>query len=64
MNRPFHDKAKGLRPDQLSKPTTFWVGVLNDSKKPEDAVAENDFLWLKCHKVRSIMSRTAASSGH
>lgn len=27
--------------------------MLNDNKKPEDAEAEMDFLWLKCHKVSS-----------
>lgn len=52
--RAFHNKAKALKPDQPSKPTTYWVGVLNDGKKPEDVQAENDFLWLKCHKVNSI----------
>lgn len=62
MHRTLHNKAKDLRPkDQPSKPTTIWVGVLNDSKKPEDALAEADFLWLKCHKV---MSTRAASASH
>ncbi|KAI9881074.1 MAG: hypothetical protein M1830_008232 [Pleopsidium flavum] len=55
-DRTFHNKAKALRPNQPSKQTTFWVGVLNDGQKAEDAEVESDFLWLKCHKGVTVQT--------
>lgn len=52
-----HEKAKAVKPNQPSKPTSYWVAVLNANKRPTDLnLAEVDFLWVKCHGVRMIHS--------
>ena len=45
----FHATAFALKPNQPSKPSTFWVAVLHAHLEPTANLKENDFLWIKCH---------------
>ncbi|KZF24142.1 hypothetical protein L228DRAFT_259400 [Xylona heveae TC161] len=47
--KEFRDRAKQLKPDEAIKPTSYWVGILKHEKEPSQALAENDFVWAKCH---------------
>ena len=52
-DREFHDRAKSLKPDQVIKPTRYWVGILYHDKKVSEVSQEADFLWIKAHGVCS-----------
>jgi hypothetical protein len=57
--RSLHEKAKAVKPDQPTKPSSYWVAVLKADKRPTDLnLAEVDFLWVKCHGV-SILHPTS-----
>lgn len=45
----FHAITFALKPNQPSKPSTFWVAVLYAHLEPSPNLKENDFLWIKCH---------------
>lgn len=48
-NRAFHQRVLGLKPKQVTKPSTFWVAVLKADSKVSGSNTEEDFLWIKCH---------------
>ncbi|KAI9785143.1 MAG: hypothetical protein M1839_000781 [Geoglossum umbratile] len=50
----FREKAKALKPDHGSKPSTFWVGVLRQDKTHETLGEQADLVWMKCHKKITI----------
>lgn len=56
----FHRTAFTLKPNQPSKPSTYWVAVLIATLKPSANLKEEDFLWVKCHggiKVGTILDQ-------
>lgn len=56
----FHTTALALKPDQPSKPSTYWIAVLIATLKPSINLKEEDFLWVKCHggiKVGTILDQ-------
>ena len=57
-DRDFHDLAKSLKPDQVIKPTRYWVGILYHDKKTSEVSQEADFLWIKAHGVCSSHPRS------
>ena len=59
-DREFHERAKSLKPDQVIKPTRYWVGILYHDKKTSDVSQEADFLWIKAHGVCSFHSYSKA----
>jgi len=51
-DRTLHDKAKRVLPDALIPGgKRYWVAVIHHSKDPSADLVEEDFLWVKCHKV-------------
>ena len=47
--RMFHDKTKACKPKVYVKPSTYWVAVLRSVKASDEALATEDYLWIKAN---------------
>lgn len=47
--RVFHDKTKACKPKVYVKPSTYWVAVLRSVKASDEALATEDYLWIKAN---------------
>lgn len=59
-NSSFHASVFALKPNQPSKPSTYWVAVLRADLKPSTNLKEEDFLWIKCNgsiKVGTVLDQ-------
>lgn len=43
----FRELAKAVKPDEVIKPTRYWVAVLFQDRNPSEASEQSDFLWIK-----------------
>ncbi|KAF9636827.1 hypothetical protein BFW01_g7723 [Lasiodiplodia theobromae] len=43
----FRELAKAVKPDEVIKPTRYWVAVLFQDRNPSEATEQSDFLWIK-----------------
>lgn len=49
MATSFHYAALAVKPNQIVKPSTYWVAVLKSDLRAANKHKEEDFLWIKCH---------------
>jgi hypothetical protein len=50
----WHTKAKHFIPRLDLAPHRYWIGVLNQDKKPKNASSEKHFTWMKGNRVTTI----------
>lgn len=63
MATSLHSAALAVKPNQIVKPSTYWVAVLNSDLKPAKTHKEEDFLWIKCHGGITVSVICAQYSG-
>ncbi|KAH7049218.1 Dynamin family-domain-containing protein [Macrophomina phaseolina] len=41
------ERAKAVKPEELLKPTRYWIAVLFEERDPSEVAEQTDFLWIK-----------------
>lgn len=62
--RVFHDKTKACKPKVYVKPSTYWVTVPRSIKISDEALATEDYLWIKANAKISEQYHLKYPGGH
>jgi hypothetical protein len=51
ISSSLHERTKAVKPNQYTKPSTYWAAVLWFDREPAGPKREEDYLWIKCKGV-------------
>jgi hypothetical protein len=53
-HKEFHDRVREYKPKLKLISRRYWIGVLNEKTKPQNAKQESDFTWMKGNRFTTV----------